>query len=591
MLKKLPVGVDGFEKIRTQGFYYVDKTMFISELLENWGEVNLFTRPRRFGKTLIMDMLKSFFEIGCCEELFDGLKIAQEQELCEQYMGQFPVISVTLKGVSGDSFLAAANAMRNVIGNEALRFEFLRNSQQLSVAEKEKYAQLTRISEETKDKAIYDMSDAVLVESLKTLSQLLAKHYGEKVILLIDEYDVPLDKAFQGGYYEEMVSLIRNLFGNALKTNPNLYFAVITGCLRITKESIFTGLNNLKVNTITNPRFNEYFGFTDEEVDEILSFYRLEVHKEDIKDWYDGYHFGKKQIPYRAKPDAARPCEAFDIRDARMGIYCPWDVISYCDDLLADSAMPPKNYWANTSENALVKRFIYKADQTTKDEIEQLINGGIVSKRIKQELTYNELDSSLENLWSILFSTGYLTQRGNIYGDELELTIPNKEITKLFIRLAEDWFKDTSRADLSRIEKFCAAFPKGDVRLIEEMLHDYLWDSISVRDTAVRKSMKENFYHGMVLGLLQSRGDWLIKSNAELGEGYSDIVICTPDRVGIIIELKYADDGNLEKGCLKALEQIEDRKYAVDLERRRMNKVFKYGIAFCEKECKVVLAK
>ncbi len=345
MLKKLPVGVDGFEKIRTQGFYYVDKTMFISELLENWGEVNLFTRPRRFGKTLIMDMLKSFFEIGCCKELFDGLKIAQEQELCEQYMGQFPVISVTLKGVSGDSFLAAANAMRNVIGNEVLRFEFLRNSQQLSVAEKEKYAQLTRISEGTKDKAIYDMSDAVLVESLKTLSQLLAKHYGKKVILLIDEYDVPLDKAFQGGYYEEMVSLIRNLFGNALKTNPNLYFAVITGCLRITKESIFTGLNNLKVNTITDPRFNEYFGFTDEEVDEMLSFYRLEAHKDEIKDWYDGYHFGKEQI------------------------YCPWDVISYCDDLLADSAMPPKNYWANTSENALVKLILSRLVDTFSSKI------------------------------------------------------------------------------------------------------------------------------------------------------------------------------------------------------------------------------
>lgn len=576
MLKKLPVGVDGFEKIRTQDFYYVDKTMFISELLENWGEVNLFTRPRRFGKTLIMDMLKSFFEIGCNKALFDGLKIAQEQELCEQYMGKFPVISVTLKGVSGDSFLAAANAMRNVIGNEALRFEFLQNSQQLSIAEKEKYAQLTRISEGTKDKAIYDMSDAVLVESLKTLSQLLSKHYREKVILLIDEYDVPLDKAFQGGYYEEMVSLIRNLFGNALKTNPNMYFAVITGCLRITKESIFTGLNNLKVNTITNPRFNEYFGFTDEEVNDLLSFYRLEAHKEEIKDWYDGYHFGKKQI---------------HIRNARVGMYCPWDVISYCDDLLADPAMPPKNYWANTSENALVKRFIYKADQTTKDEIEQLINGGIVSKRIKQELTYNELDSSIENLWSILFSTGYLTQRGNIYGDDLELIIPNKEIKMLFIRLAEEWFKDRSRADLSRIEKFCSAFPKGDVNLIEEMLHDYLWDSISVRDTAVRKNMKENFYHGMVLGLLQSRGDWLIKSNAELGVGYSDIVICTPDRVGMIIELKYADDGNLEKGCADALKQIEDRKYAIGLEHKRLKKVLRYGMAFYEKECKVVLAE
>lgn len=563
MLKKLPVGVDGFEKIRTQGFYYVDKTRFISELLKNWGEANLFTRPRRFGKTLIMDMLKSFFEIDCNRALFDGLKITQEQELCEQYMGQFPVIFISLKSAAGLNYQEGVNALRYVIGTEASRFYFLKESEQLTENDRARYRALTAVNE----KGQFAMEDDVLLTSLKTLSQLLAKHYGKKVILLIDEYDVPLDKAFQGGYYEEMVSLIRNLFSNALKTNPDLYFAVITGCLRISKESIFTGLNNLKVNTVTNPRFNEYFGFTDEEVNEMLTFYGLEAHKEEIKDWYDGYRFGKEQI------------------------YCPWDVISYCDDLLADSAVPPKNYWSNTSENALVKRFVYKADQTTKDEIEQLINGETVIKRIKQELTYNDLDSSIENLWSVLFSTGYLTQRGNPYGDDIELVIPNKEITKLFIRLAQDWFKDTSRADLSRIEKFCAAFPDGDVSLIGEMLHDYLWDSISVRDTAVRKSLKENFYHGMVLGLLQSRGDWLTRSNAELGEGYSDIVICTPDKVGIVIELKYVEDGNLEKGCEDALKQIEDRKYAVDLKYRRMKKVLKYGMAFCEKECKVVLGE
>lgn len=564
MMKKLPVGIDGFEKIRTQGFYYVDKTMFISELLENWGEANLFTRPRRFGKTLTLDMLKSFFEIGCNRALFDGLKISQEKELCEKYMGQFPVIFITLKSVAGMNYQQAENAMRYVIGTEAMRFQFLAESDKLSKEEKQMYSRLTKIGDA--QEAVFSMDVDVLTTGLKTLSQLLARHYGKKVILLVDEYDVPLDKAFQGGYYEEMVSLIRNLFSNALKTNPNLYFAVITGCLRISKESIFTGLNNLKVNTVTNPRFNEYFGFTDEETDELLSFYGLESHKEEIKDWYDGYRFGKEQI------------------------YCPWDVMSYCDDLLADPDMPPKNYWSNTSENALVKRFIYKADQTTKDEIEQLINGGVVTRRIKQELTYNDLDSSIENLWSILFSTGYLTQRGNTYGDELELVIPNKEIAKLFIRLAGDWFKDTTRTDLSRIQKFCEAFPNGDAGLIEEMLHDYLWDSISVRDTAVRKNMKENFYHGMVLGLLQSRSDWLTRSNAELGQGYSDIVICTPDKTGIIIELKYAEDGNLEKGCAEALGQIEDRKYAAGLEHRKMKKVLKYGMAFCEKECRVVLA-
>lgn len=560
MLKKLPVGIDGFEKIRTQGFYYVDKTMFIAELLENWGEVNLFTRPRRFGKTLAMDMLKSFFEIGGDPTLFDGLKISQETGLCEEYMGKFPVIFVTLKSVDGLNYQNAVAALRRIIGNEALRFYFLQSSSMLEESEKEMYRSLIHVADGS-----FTMTDELLVDSIRTLSHLLSKHYGKKVILLIDEYDVPLDKAFQGGYYDEMVSLIRNLFGNALKTNLDLYFAVITGCLRISKESIFTGLNNLKVNTATDSRFNEYFGFTDAEVDELLAFYRLESHKEEIKDWYDGYRFGKEEI------------------------YCPWDVVSYCDDLRADPDIPPKNYWANTSGNGLVKRFIYKANQTTKDEIEQLINGGTVTKRIKQELTYNELDSSIENLWSVLFSTGYLTRRKNTYGDELELMIPNKEITKLFIRLADEWFRNTSRADLSRIAKFCAAFPVGDADLIGEMLHDYLWDSISVRDTAVRKSMKENFYHGMVLGLLQSRSDWLIRSNAELGEGYSDIVICTPDRVGIVIELKYADDRNLEKGCADALRQIEERKYATDLERRRVKKVLRYGISFCEKECKVIL--
>lgn len=567
MLKKLPVGVDGFEKIRTQDFYYVDKTMFISELLENWGEVNLFTRPRRFGKTLIMDMLKSFFEIGCNKALFDGLKIAQEQELCEQYMGKFPVISVTLKGVSGDSFLAAANAMRNVIGNEALRFDFLQNSQQLSIAEKEKYAQLTRISEGTKDKAIYDMSDAVLVESLKTLSQLLSKHYRKKVILLIDEYDVPLDKAFQGGYYEEMVSFIRNLFGNALKTNPNMYFAVITGCLRITKESIFTGLNNLNVMTITDEYFNDSFGFTDDEVKGLLSYYDREEAIDTMREWYDGYQFGSKSL------------------------YCPWDVIKYIQALRRNRESIPENYWANTSSNDMVRLFIDKADQTTRNEIEKLIAGESIQKEIRPELTYRELDSSIDNLWSVLLTTGYLTAVERVSAKQYRLAIPNAEIRDLFITQVKEWFKDTSRADLSRIEKFCSAFPEGDVNLIEEMLHDYLWDSISVRDTAVRKNMKENFYHGMVLGLLQSRGDWLIKSNAELGEGYSDIVICTSDRVGMIIELKYADDDNLERGCLKALEQIEDRKYAVGLEHKRLKKVLRYGMTFYEKECKVVLAE
>lgn len=427
MVKKLPVGMDGFEKIRTQGFYYVDKTMFIAELLNNWGEVNLFTRPRRFGKTLTLDMLKAFFEIGCDKSLFDGLNILRETDLCEEYMGQFPVISITLKNVDGLNYEAACAAMRYAIGMEASRFYFLKESSRLTEEDKHRYCALTKVNH----KGQFELEEDVLQTSLKTLSQLLAKHYGKKVMLFIDEYDVPLDKAFQNGYYDEMVMLIRNLFGYVLKTNPDLYFAVITGCLRISKESIFTGLNNLKVNTMTNPRFNEYFGFTDAEVDELLAVYHLETHKGEIKDWYDGYRFGRELI------------------------YCPWDVISYCDDLLADPQMPPKDYWSNTSGNDFVKRFIYMADQTTKDEIERLINGESVVKSVKQELTYSDLDRSIEYLWSILFFTGYLTQREFSYEEEVELVIPNKEIMKLFIRLSDQWFRDVSRADLSRITKFC----------------------------------------------------------------------------------------------------------------------------------------
>ena len=386
------------------------------------------------------------------------------------------------------------------------------------------------------------------------------------MILLIDEYDVPLDKAFQRGYYEEMVSLIRNLFGNALKTNDALQFAVLTGCLRISKESIFTGLNNLNVMTVSDPYFCDSFGFTDDEVRELLRFYGLEEFHNTMRDWYDGYQFGTASI------------------------YCPWDVIKYVQILLRDREAEPENYWANTSGNDLVRHFIEKANKNTKAEIEQLVNGGTIIKNIKKELTYREIDDSIENVWSVLFATGYLTQRGRSSGKQLRLTIPNKEIRELFIDLVKDWFKETSRADLSKIEKFCKAFPDGDAVLIEEMLRDYLWDSISVRDTAVRRNQKENFYHGMLLGLLQSQGNWLIQSNAELGEGYSDISICTSNRTGIVIELKYVDDGNLEKGCKEALKQIEERKYAIGLQRKGMKNIIKYGIAFCEKECMVVMA-
>ncbi len=562
--KKLPIGIDGFEKLRTNDFYYADKTLFIKELLRNWGEVNLFTRPRRFGKTLNMSMLKCFFEVGSDPELFEGLKIAQEKELCKEYMGKFPVISISLKSVDGRSFESASVALRTLLGDEARRFEFLRNSNKLSNDEKEAYAQLTETG--SSQGGFYTMTKEMAASGLKTLSQLLAKHYGQKVILLIDEYDVPLDKAFQGGYYDEMISLIRNLLGNALKTNDSLYFAVLTGCLRISKESIFTGLNNLKVHTIADIRYDEYFGFTNSDVDELLEFYGLSSYKSVIRDWYDGYRFGDTDV------------------------YCPWDVINYCDELLADPGAEPENYWANTSGNDLIRRLLKKANQTTRNDVEQLINGDTITKTIRQELTYREVEDSIDNIWSVLYSTGYLTCRRRVPGKKMELALPNREVRELFIELVKDWFEEMTQADSVRINRFCAAFPTEDTGVIQEMLSDYLWDSISVRDTAVRRNMKENFYHGMLLGLLQSQDSWLVKSNAETGEGYSDISIQTPERVGIVIELKYADDGNLEKACAEALRQIEEKKYAEGLKRRGTKKIIKYGIAFWEKECMVMMA-
>ncbi len=562
--KKLPVGIENFEEFSAENFYYVDKTMFIAELLQNWGKVNLFTRPRRFGKSLNMSMLKCFFEIGGDQTLFDGLKITEEKSLCEEYMGQFPVISISLKSIDGPDFEAASAALGTVIGDEAGRFRFLRESSSLDEEEKNAYVRLINV--EMKSDATYAMSYAALIDSLKTLSRLLAKHYHRKVILLIDEYDVPLDKAFQAGYYDEMVSLIRNMFGNALKTNDNLYFAVLTGCLRISKESIFTGLNNLNVMTVSDPYFCSSFGFTEEEVLEFLRYYGLEEFQNTVREWYDGYRFGDTSV------------------------YCPWDVIKYAQILLRDRDAEPENYWANTSGNDLVRRLLKRADQTTRNEIEQLLNGGTIVKNIRQELTYRDIEDSIDNIWSVLYSTGYLTQRGRLPGKQMKLALPNREVKELFIELVKDWFQETTYADSARIQRFCAAFPAGDASTIQDMLHDYLWDSISVRDTAVRINMKENFYHGMVLGLLRSQGNWLIQSNAETGEGYSDISIQTPDRIGIVIELKYADDGNLEAACAEALKQIEIKKYAEGLRRRSLKKILKYGLAFCEKECMAVMA-
>ena len=563
--KKLPVGVDSFNKLVQHDFYYIDKTGLLVELLKNWAEVNLFTRPRRFGKSLNMSMLQTFFEIGCDKTLFDGLKISEEKELCQEYMGQFPVISISLKGVEGQTFQEALAAMKYIIGQEALRFGFLLESDRLSDKDKDIYQQLTEIGKGTG--SLFAMTNDVLGTSLKTLSDLLCRHYGKNVILLIDEYDVPLDKAYQYGYYDQMVSLLRVMFGNALKTNPSLYFAVLTGCLRISKESIFTGLNNLKTLTITNAQFDEYFGFTDKEVKEMLAYYDLEEHYETMKEWYDGYRFGKTDV------------------------YCPWDVINFCDDLRADEDAYPQNYWSNTSGNAIVRRLIDKADSVTKNEVESLIAGDEVIKEIHQELTYSELDQSIENLWSVLFTTGYLTQRGRVDGRKYRLAIPNREIRELFITQIREWFRQSSRKDTGTLEAFCQAFPQKDAVKIEKLLNEYLWNTISIRDTSGREK-KENFYHGMILGLLRYKENWLVKSNAESGEGYSDILIEVPEsRTGIVVEIKYAEDAAFDSSCDKAIQQIEKKHYEAALLGDGMENVVKYGIACYKKRCKVLLAE
>lgn len=561
--KKLPVGVDSFSKLIRQNFYYIDKTDLLMNLLNNWAEVNLFTRPRRFGKSLNMSMMQTFFEIGCDKTLFDGLKISEEKELCQEYMGQFPVISVSLKGVEGQNFQEALAAMKWIIGQEALRFRFLLDSSRLSAEDKEIYRQLIEVGKG--ESGLFIMSNDTLGASLKILSDLLCRHYGKGVILLIDEYDVPLDKAFQYGYYDQMLSLLRIVFGNVLKTNSSLYFAVLTGCLRISKESIFTGLNNLKTLTITNAQFDEYFGFTDKEVREMLSYYELEEHYETMKEWYDGYRFGKTDV------------------------YCPWDAINFCDDLRADDEAYPQNYWSNTSGNAIVHRLLNKADSVTKNEIENLIAGNEIIKEIHQELTYSELDQSVENLWSVLFTTGYLTQRGRVDGRKYRLAIPNREIRELFITQIREWFRQTSRNDTGTLETFCQAFPQKNAAKIEELLNEYLWHTISIRDISGREK-KENFYHGILQGLLRYKENWLIKSNAESGEGYSDILIEIPEsRTGIIIEIKYAEGAAFDLSCHKAVEQIREKHYDAILLEDGMENIIKYGIAFYKKRCKVLL--
>ena len=559
--KKIPVGIENFQDMRKFNFYYIDKTNLIEQLLDNWSKVTLFTRPRRFGKTLNMSMLRSFFELGTDKSLFDGLYISKNKELCEEHMGKYPVIFFSLKSVEGLKFENARYRIIEMIGREAQRYEFLAESDKLSENEKAQYKALIAL-----DNGKYTMDDDILISGIQMLSHLLYKHYGQKTVILIDEYDVPLDKAFENGYYKEMVSLIRGIFGMALKTNDSLQFAVLTGCLRISKESIFTGLNNFEVLSILNTQYDEAFGFTDGEVKQILEDYDLSDHYPDVKEWYDGYHFGNTDI------------------------YCPWDVIRYCKNLCADPAALPEDFWSNSSGNAMVRRFIDKADIRTKNEIERLIAGEDIEKDISQELTYDEIDKSIENLWSVLFTTGYLTHKGCTESGRYRLAIPNKEVRNLFIRKIREWFSDVTRNDGKTLEEFCNAFVDKDPRKIEQIFGDYLWNTISIRDTATAKAKKENFYHGILLGLLGYKASWLIKSNAESGTGYSDILVEVPDnRTGIVIELKYAEDGDMDAACSRALEQIEEKEYVDKLRQDGMRNFIKYGIACFKKDCKVVI--
>ena len=558
-LKKLPIGIENFEEMRREDFYYVDKSHVIEQLLTQWGKVNLFTRPRRFGKSLNMSMLQSFFEIGKDKTLFDGLRISDNQELCEKYQGKFPVVSVSLKGINGATYEEARRFLIKTINEEARRLSVLSDSTELDETDHELLTQLKK----------KEMTNDSLVYSIRELTELLEKHYGSKVIVLIDEYDVPLAKANENGYYDEMVLLIRNLFENALKTNNSLKFAVLTGCLRIAKESIFTGLNNFKVYSITDKSFDETFGFTDAEVRELLRYYGQEKYYETVKEWYDGYRFGN------------------------VDVYCPWDVINFCSDHLADPGLEPKNYWANTSGNSVISHFIDsvgKPQKLTRLELEQLVNGGIVQKEINSELTYKELYSSIDNLWSTLFMTGYLTQRGEPSGNRYNLVIPNREIRNIITNHILKMFKENVKDDGKTVSDLCDALLNQNPEKVELIFTEYMKKTISIRDTFARKPTKENFYHGLLLGILGFKENWSVMSNRESGDGFGDILIRIEDEdVGLVIEVKYADDGNLQGECEKALQQIIDIRYTESLEQEGIHTIIKYGIACYRKKCKVLM--
>ena len=557
---KLPVGIDDFRKLRESNFYYVDKTRLIEQLLLNWSEVTLFTRPRRFGKTLNMSMLKSFFEIGTDKTLFDGLYISGNKELCDDYMGKYPVIFLSFKGVEGLEFASAKRMLCTIIEREIDRHYYLKISDALTDEDRTLFT-----------KMLHGQADNI-EDSIRMLSQLLYKHYGQKAVILIDEYDVPLDKAFQNGYYKEMVSLIRGLFGQALKTKEFLQFAVLTGCLRVSKESIFTGLNNFEINSIVDIDHDEQFGFTDDEVMKLLLDYDRSERYPDVKEWYDGYHFGNADI------------------------YCPWDVINFTKKLVTDPSARPSAFWINSSGNDMVKRFVDKADQTTRDEIEKLVAGGFVEKQLRLDLTYDEIDNTIDNLWSVLFTTGYLTKIGEVKVPDSEsyayrLVIPNKEVREVFVLQIQEWFKAVVANENDTMKLLSKAILDKDEQQIARQLNIVMSRMISILDTKAPDDMKENFYHGLLLGLLRgSNPDWLIKSNRESGDGFSDILIMPEDPdAGIVIEVKYAKEmKELDTACEAAMAQIKDKRYDEALRDEGRCDILAYGIAFCRKRCRVV---
>lgn len=558
-MKRLPIGIEDFEKIRQEDYYYVDKTGMIGDIIRNGAEVTLFTRPRRFGKSLNMSMLEQFFSLNGRPELFEGLQIMGEPELCQKYMGQYPVISLSLKGINAVSYETAFKIAVRGINESAAMVDYLEQSERLTKNDKESYRELLK----------RDMDEAEFYVSLRELSRLLAKHFDKKVIILIDEYDVPLAKAYENGYYDQMIFTMRNFLEQALKTNRNLQFAVLTGCMRISRESIFTGLNNFQVLSISDVGFDEYFGFTDNEVRQLLCYYRQEQSYGSIREWYDGYRFGN------------------------VDVYCPWDVLNHCQKLLADPSVQPQNYWINTSSNDVVRRFIEKSDSgMTRQEIEALIAGEEIEKEICQELTYQDMYANIENIWSVLFMTGYLTYHGKPENNRFCLAIPNLEIRNIFTTQIMEYFRKNVQADGKTLKSFCDALEQGDAETVEEILQQYLKKTISIRDTFVQKQMKENFYHGILLGILGIKERWAFSSNRESGDGYSDIVVETENsEKGMILELKYAQDGNLEQACRKALAQTTEVHYAEILEDQGINEILCYGIAFYKKRCMVMCKK